>query len=143
MVFCIARIKDICYSLIIRINQHLSTLPVQAPQPNDPDTLVIAWCSGLNCPSCIIATPFHDSKNVYHHTKSDRKDMFRRMDCCFFSIPLTRLNILFRKVPPGRTTSEACCSFPTKDWRSLFGKNFMPSQCTTTILVPLVWLLAL
>ena len=51
--------------------------------------------------------------------------------CCFLEVPFNSSNILQRNVRPDRTTLQACCSLPTRDWRSFFTQSFFPCHWAT------------
>ena len=88
--------------------------PHRAPQPNDPeasDSTVITGKEYLG----IIDTPFHPSKNVAQHVRSDRVDALRRTH---LSLDRTTDNSSIRrctKVRPGRTTVAVCYRCPRRD----------------------------
>ena len=82
---------------------------------------------GLWVGSPSIETPFQDSKNVCHQARSGRNaTLSRTNDSRLDPDPLSRSNMRLRNVLPGRTTLQACCSFPVSDHSSLMLQNFLP-----------------
>ena len=75
--------------------------------------------------------PFYASRNMCHHMRSERKDAFSLINCLFFPQPFRSSNIQRKKVLPGLTTFDACCSLPTNNCKSLTVLDFFPSHSAT------------
>ena len=99
-----------------------------APHPKLPEASDHTWC--VYCPwiGCNIETPFHESRNVDHHSKSDRKGARRLIGWSARRKAPRSSNIRRINVFPGWTTVHACVNFPTSDSRSDLVHALRPLQ---------------
>ena len=95
---------------------NLSPHSVKAPHHQRPDALDVIVSfgdTGITPPHR--ETPFHSSRKISHHCRSDRKPTLRRTQWSGSLTEDDRLIICRRNVWPARTTLQACWRRPMSD----------------------------
>ena len=89
-------------------------LPENAPQPQLPEVLDVTVLEGTR--SLSINMPFHWTKNVYHHNRSEWNHLFSLMKRSGLAA-CDRQSIMRRSnIRPGHTTIAAWLKWPKRDW---------------------------
>ena len=104
-----------------------------APHPHNPDASDVRSTSFWQA-ALIKPLPFQWVTKICHHSKSDQKVLFSRIQWCGFFITHSKWMICWRKPLPTGITVHACCSTPRRDSRSHLEHDLHDFHCVVRFL---------